>query len=182
MSDAHHPHHHEEHLDDEFEGEFVEEGPSRSQKKREVEALQKLGEALIDLDSSQLAQFELPAPLIDAISVARRIRQKHSAYKRQRQFIGKLMREVEPGPIEAALERMRSKGNEDAARLHLLERWRERLIAEGDTALTELIDEYPAIDPREVRQLIRNAQREAQMGKPPASARQLFRLLRESID
>lgn len=153
--------------------------PSKSQLKRDMLALQALGEALVALSDDQLAGLDLPDDLRDAVRDAKRISvSKHGAIRRQRQYVGRLMREVDPEPIRAQLERLEGHSRSHTAWLHRLERWRERLLS-GEDALTELLAEHPGADVPRMRALIRNAQREQALGKPPKSFRELFQVLRE---
>jgi ribosome-associated protein len=155
--------------------------PSKSQLKRDMLALQALGEALVALSDEQLAGLDLPDDLRDAVRDARRIGvSKHGAIRRQRQYVGRIMREVDPAPIRAQLDALAGHSRAHTAWLHGLERWRERLIA-GDQVLTELLAEHPGADIPRLRTLIRNAQREQLQGKPPKSFRELFQVLRELI-
>lgn len=154
--------------------------PSRSQLKREVEALQRLGEELVTLPGNQLAALPLPDKLRDAVEFARSIT-SHGALKRQRQYIGKLMRAVDPAPIRARLDEFRNTNRLAKARFQQTERWRDRLIAEGDTALTEFMDQCPAADAQQLRQLMRAAIGEVRSDQPSRHARALFRYL-QSLD
>lgn len=154
-------------------------GPSKSQRKRESLALQDLGEALVALPADRLARIEMPESLRTAVLEARRIR-AFGALKRQRQFIGKLMRTVDAAPIRAQMEAFEGNSRAEAAWLHRLERWRDRLIAE-DTALAELLAQHPDADAQHLRTLVRNARREASESKPPRAFREIFRTLRELI-
>lgn len=158
-------------------------GPSRSADKRAAEAAQALGEALMALKPELLRRFELPDPLRDAIEQGQRIT-AHGALRRQRQYIGRLMRDVEVAPIRARLLELRGEDAISRARLHRVERWRDRLIAEGDGALEALLDQQPAADRTRLRQLIREAQRERTRAAatPPHAQRALFRALRELFD
>jgi ribosome-associated protein len=158
----------------------VDHGPSKSQKKRESAALQKLGEELAGLDAEQLRKMEMPGELLGALLEAQEMRQ-HGARKRQFKFIGKLLRDLDPAGLQETLETLREKKADADLAFHRVERWRDRLIGEGDAALTELMQEYPEADARQLRQLIRNAQQEHLQNKPPKSSRQLFRLLRELL-
>lgn len=150
--------------------------PSRAQLKREVEALQRLGEELITLPDNQLAQLPLPDRLRDAVEFARRIT-SHGALKRQRQYIGKLMRDIDPAPIRARLDEFRNADRLAKARFQQTEHWRDRLIAEGDAALTDFLARHPAADRQQLRQLMRAASDEARLGQPPKAARALFRYI-----
>ena len=152
------------------------EGPSKSQQKRDMLALQDLGAELVELPEQQLAALDLPEKLRDAIELARRIT-SHGALKRQRQYIGKLLRSVDPAPLRAALEQFRSADRLSKARFQETERWRDRLIAEGDAALAEFLERRPAADRQHLRRLVREAAQETAQGKPPRSSRELFRYI-----
>lgn len=153
---------------------------SKSQLKRESHALQELGEELVELPAAKLAKIPLPEELAEAVALARRIKAR-GGRKRQLQYIGKVMRKIDAEPIQQALSALKTDAIRETARLHRLEQWRDRLLEEGDTALAELLDEYPAADRQHLRQLMRNAQREKKQNKPPKSARELFRYLRELV-
>ena len=150
---------------------------SRSHFKREAEAAQDLGERLITLRVEQLDQLDLSEKLYDSILLAQRLT-ANGAIRRQRQFIGKLMRTEIVEPIEAKLAEWDRGSKAETARLHRLERWRDRLIAD-DKALGEWFKEYADTDMQRMRSLIRNAHKEKELNKPPKSSRELFKLLRE---
>ena len=154
---------------------------SKSQLKREMNALQELGTAIVKLSAKDLAKIPLPDSLADAIHEARSIK-SHGALRRQMQFIGRLMRDVDPEPIQHALDAIRLCGQQSTARFHAMEQWRDRLINEGQSALDEFIGQYPRADRQQMRQLMLNATREAKQGKPPKSARNLFKLIRETLE
>lgn len=151
---------------------------SKSQRKREMTALQDMGAELVKLPRGRLEKLDLPEPLFNALLEAQRLT-SHGAIRRQMQYIGKLMRGVESEPIAEQLAAIRGESATAKAQFHALERWRERLI-EDDQALTAWLSEHPDADVQQLRQLIRNARREAAEGKPPKSSRALFRLLRDS--
>lgn len=154
---------------------------SKSQRKREMHALQKLGEALVSLSKEQFEKITLPDELHDAIVEARRINQR-GAHKRQLQYIGRLMRNVDPEPIQVQLDTIQGHSRQAAQNLHQIERWRDRLMKEGDPTLEELVTQHPEVDRQYLRQLIRNANKEVHDNKPPKSARALFRYLRDLIN
>jgi ribosome-associated protein len=149
---------------------------SKTRRKKEMHALQALGEALVDLTPAQLAGLELPEPLADAIAAARHIA-TFEGRRRQMQFIGRLMREVDPEPIAQRLALLRHGRRQDNALQHEVERWRERLLAE-DEALSQLKAAHPKLDTQPIHILVRNARREAARGLPPKASRALFRALR----
>jgi ribosome-associated protein len=151
--------------------------PSKSRRKSDALALQALGAQLVGLHRTQLDQLPLPETLRDAIDAARHIR-GHEGRRRQLQYIGKLMRNVDAAPIRARIDGWQSVAVEETARLHLLERWRERLLADP-AALSELADTCPGADMQQVRTLIRNVERERSQNRPPRSYRALFQLLRD---
>lgn len=150
---------------------------SKTQRKAAMHTLQALGEELIALNKEKLAQLALPELLLDAVKEAQRIN-SHGALARQKQYIGKLMREIDTDPIADQLARWKGVHNEENARFHQLEKLRERLLAD-DQALSAFISEHPQAEVQQLRNLIRNARKEAANNKPPKSSRELFKLLRE---
>lgn len=152
--------------------------PSKSQRKRDVKNLQSLGESLIGLSPAQLGEIDLPPPLLDAVLAARSIRQR-GALRRQRQYIGKLMRSVDPEPIRRALGRIQQRGRSAAAQLHRLEALRDALVEDGDTAIGLVTKQYPSADRQHLRQLARKAREEQLRNAPPHASRALFRYLRD---
>ncbi|HEC28205.1 MAG TPA: DUF615 domain-containing protein [Gammaproteobacteria bacterium] len=151
---------------------------SKSQKKRDALALQELGERLTELPEDALRKLPLPDPLLDAILAAKKI-QRHGGRKRQMQYIGKIMRSIDPEPVEQALKNGALKRKRDTSHFHQIEQWRDALIENPATTLDELISKYPDLDIQHVRQLVRNAQFEANKQKPARSSRALFQYLRE---
>ncbi len=150
---------------------------SKSQKKREATAAQELGKNLLSLSPDDLASIELPETLSHALSEARRIK-KNSALKRQLQFIGKLMRQIDIEPIREQYLKLTNHYQKDIKEFHQLEKWRDRLLTEGDKALEELINDMPGTDRQHLRQLMRQAAKEAKLNKPPKSAREIFKYLK----
>lgn len=150
---------------------------SKTRRKNEMNALQALGAELVKLSRERLEKMDLPERLRKEIQEAQRIT-AHGAIRRQMQFIGKLMREVDAEPIIEQLAAIKGESSAAKAEFHALERWRERLLTD-DAALTEWLAKHPAADSQQMRQLIRNARREADEHKPPKSSRLLFRLLRD---
>lgn len=152
-------------------------GPSKSQRKRESTALQDLGTELIGLSRDQLKKIEMPERLREALFEAQRIT-AHGAIRRQRQFIGKLMRDTDTAPIQAALDEIHGVSAAATARQHALERLRTRLLAD-ESVIGEIAQTYPGVDITQLRQLRRNALKEQQLAKPPRAFREIFRVLRE---
>jgi ribosome-associated protein len=152
---------------------------SKTKRKKEMHELQALGAALVELPETQLEEIEMTAELRDAVLEAKRIK-SHEAKRRQLQYIGRLMRDVDPAPIRAQLDAIEGSSAEAAARHRRLEALRERLIAD-DEALTEFIAAHPAADLQALRTLIRNTRKEQKEGRPPRAYRDLFRLLK-SLD
>jgi ribosome-associated protein len=162
-----------------------EEIPSKSERKRQMHELQDLGAQLVELSEQQLAAVPLPESLLAAVIEARRV-PRFEARRRQLQYIGKLMRFIDAGPIRAWLEANQNAAQADVDRLHLIEHWRERLLAEeavttASTVITELVAAHPRIDVQRVRLLVRNTQHERTAGKPPRSYRALFQVLRDAL-
>jgi len=152
---------------------------SKTRLKQQMHELQLLGELLVELPKDKLAQLDLPESLREAVLNARKIT-AHGGKRRQLQYIGKLMRTVDPEPIQARLDQWNGNHAEETALLHRLENWRQRLI-DDDTALAEFLTLHSGFDVQQLRTLIRNARKEAQQQKPPKSSRELFRTLREGI-
>ncbi|MCU9957406.1 ribosome-associated protein [Burkholderia sp. BKH01] len=149
--------------------------PSKSQLKREMHALQELGQALVDLPKDALKRMPMPEALADAVREARRITD-HEGKRRQLQYVGRVMRSLaddETAALRTALDAQRGVNKAATARLHWIERTREKLLA-SDDALTEFLRQHPDADIQEGRTLIRNARKEAQQGKPPRYFRELF--------
>lgn len=164
---------------DEETGEFL--GSSRSQQRREALEVLALGEKLVALTPAQLSRLPVPESLIPHIEEARRIT-AHIAHKRQLAFLAKQMRREEDETLEKirdALDANSETSRREVATMHRIERWRERLLAEGDEALTELLEEYPHADRQHLRALLRNAREEKLRNKPPRAFREIFQVLRE---
>ena len=157
--------------------EHDEEWISKSQRKRDCHALQDLGTELVKLPQGDLDKIPLDEELQQAIHAARRIKQ-HGALKRQLQFIGKLIRQRDAEALRQAYERVIHPYQEDIKHFHQLEKWRERLLTDGDAALEKLVEEQPDTDRQHVRQLIRSARSEQKQNKPPKAARELFQYLK----
>jgi ribosome-associated protein len=141
-----------------------------------MEALQSIGEQLVALKRDRLAKIAMPDALREAINDAQRFT-KHEARRRQLQYIGRLMRDVDPAPLQAALDEINGVSAAANARHHALERLRDRLL-DDEAVLGEIAQEHPAADLQILRQLRRNALKEQAAGKPPKAFRELFRVLR----
>ncbi len=157
--------------------------PSKSQLKRDMHALQALGEALIALPKDALKRMPMPEKLDDAVREARRITD-HEGRRRQVQYVGRVMRTLlddETAALRLALDTQRGVNKAETARLHWIERTRDKLLAD-DTALTDFIRQHPGVDPQEGRMLIRNTRRETLQGKPPRYYRELFQWIKHADD
>ncbi|MDQ0143967.1 ribosome biogenesis factor YjgA [Cupriavidus necator] len=156
---------------------------SKSQRKRDMTALQDLGAELEALAKDRLARVPMPEALADAIHQARRIN-SHEGKRRQMQYVGKIMRGLEDEEVEVirqALEGFKGTSKAETARMHLIERWRELLLAD-DAALTRFLGEHPGIDVQALRNTIRNARKEKELGKPPRYFRELFQAIKTALD
>lgn len=162
--------------DQEIEQELA---PSKSERKRQMHALQALGESLLELSDKQLQQIPLEeGQLLEAIHECRRIR-SNSARKRHLQLIGKLMRTIDPAPIEAALTVIHQPHKDSTAAFHRLEQLRDDVLASGPAGIEKIMGLWPEADRQQLRQLVLQHQREVSGDKPPAASRKLFRYLRE---
>ena len=155
------------------------ERPSKTRRKRAMHELQALGARLAGLRDDQLARFELPEPLRDALRETRSVRTREGR-RRQLQYVGRLMREVDPAPIRAALAALDGVSAAATAAHHRAERWRERLLAD-DAALVEFARECPSADLQALRSCLREARRERGMARPPRHYRALFHLVKTAL-
>lgn len=167
------------HTDDDFEHPDHPQRPSKSSLKREAEALQSLGEQLVALPPERLDTLGLPVELLEAVRLAQSITMHHGAYKRQRKYIGKLLREVDADAIRTRLAESTRQTAAAIQREHAVERWRARLLAGDDRDIDALLAEFPHAERPKLRQWVRDARKEREAGSPPRSTRLLFRYLRE---
>lgn len=151
---------------------------SKTQRKREAEALQKMGKDLITLTESDWQQMQLPGNLIEALQEARRIH-SNNAQKRHLQYIGKLMRDIDPEPVVHFFNARRAEQRRATQTHHHLEELRDTLIAGGEEAVKRFTRENPGASAKQLNHLVRQANREREAGHPPKSARALFRYLKE---
>nr|WP_198980236.1 ribosome biogenesis factor YjgA [Herbaspirillum sp. ASV7] len=162
----------------EFEQEY--DRPSKSQLKREMEALQKLGEALVAEPRDRVKRVPMPEDVREAILECQQIKD-HEGRRRQMQYVGKKMRSLEPDEIaiiQTTIDSWRGASKAETAAMHALERRREKLLAD-DQALTELLDRHPEVDVQHMRTLIRNARKEQAENKPPKAYREIFQILKQ---
>ncbi len=160
-------------------------GPSKSQLKRDALAVRDLGSELAALGDAERARVPLPDDIVSAIVELNRTT-RHGARKRQLGWLAKRLRQVDIEPIEAALESFRQRARANTQNLHLVERWRDQLLGlnaelKPQEALTAFLENYPQADRQLLRQLQRNALKEQSQGKPPRSARLLFKSVRDAI-
>jgi ribosome-associated protein len=166
---------------DEDTGDFL--SPSRSRRRRDALDVLALAQRLVALDAGTLAKLPIPEHLHPHIADTRRIT-SHIAHKRQLAFLAKQMRREDDAALDAIRDALDAGGEaarQDTALLHRAENWRDRLLDEGDAALTELLAGHPHTDRQRLRQLVRNAVDERAKNKPPHSYRELFRELRELL-
>lgn len=152
---------------------------SKSEIKRDAEALKQLGEKLVNLTKTNLEKIPLPENILDAIELAQRVQKE--ARRRQLQYIGKLLRQIDVEAIQDALDKIENKHNQQQALLHKLEQLRDDLIEKGDDLLSEIINDYPMADRQHLRNLIRVAQKEKIQNKPPKAYREIFQYLKNLI-
>ena len=162
----------------EFEQEY--ERPSKSEMKRQMTALQKLGEELVAAARDRVKRVPMPEDVRDAILECQSIT-NHEGRRRQMQFVGKKMRtldEEEVALIQKTIDSWKGSSKAETAAMHALERKREKLLS-NDNALTELLAENPELDVQHLRTLIRNARKEQAENKPPKAYREIFQILKE---
>ena len=165
--------------EDEFEDEEEYDRPSKSQIKRELQALQDLGKEMTKLGAETLNKIPLPEDVREAIDEYAKMR-SFGAQRRQLQLIGKRMNGLDPVKVRAAIDMATGESKAAVAAHHRAERLRDKLIAE-DAFLTDFIKEFPDVNVQSVRQIIRAARKEAQLNKPPKSARELYRLIHQLV-
>lgn len=150
---------------------------SKTKLKAEADAQQALGVRLCELPKDKLAKLDLPEALLAAVIESKKIT-ANGAIRRHKQYLGRLMRDIDTSPIEEQLAKWDGKHTAENAYFHGLERWRDRMIADSNV-LSEFMTQYPNTESQRLRTLIRNAQKEQEANKPPKSSREIFKLLRE---
>jgi len=168
----------EEYEYDDEEVEYYAIRPNKTQIKKDMAVLFALSEEMSELPAGQLKTLELPEIINKAVVEVSGMPHK-GARKRLLKFIAGQLNKIDIEPILEKLSRIKNKSAHAVREHHIVERWRDRLIAEGNDALTELLDEQPHADRQLLRQLLRNAQKETEAGKPPKSSRLLYRQLKE---
>ncbi len=148
---------------------------SKTRRKRQMHELQAIGVALSRLPAHELARLELPAALREAVDACRTMT-KHEAIRRQLQYIGRIMRELDAGPIAAQLEAMHAPTHRQTALFHRAERWREEFLADPDS-VDRFALEHPGCDPRRLRELAASAREERSAERPPKRYRELFQVI-----
>ncbi|WP_109077862.1 ribosome biogenesis factor YjgA [Aggregatibacter kilianii] len=152
---------------------------SKSEIKRDADALKKLGEKLVELTKAKLDKIPLEESLLEAVNLAQRLQKE--ARRRQLQYIGKLLRGMDVEPIQDALDKLENKHLQQQAMLHKLELLRDELVANGDNALTHFLTDYPHADRQHLRNLIRAANKEKEQNKPAKAYREIFQYLKEIV-
>jgi ribosome-associated protein len=165
-------------FDHEYYDEDTEQGPSKSQRKRELQQLLQLTEKALSLSDEKLAKTGIDENALDALREARKMKAS-GARNRQLKYISKLIRSEDVSIIEKYLDEAEQSHINEKHFFHQLEKWRDRLVEEGDAALAEFLAEYPATDRQQLRTLIRTAQKEQQQEKPPTASRKIFKYLRQ---
>lgn len=158
--------------------EITEEEISKSQIKRDAEALKVIGRKLVELNHKQLAKIPGSESLFHAISVAHKIAGKHEALRRQIQYIGKVLRTEDFESIKAALDKLNNKHQQLTHATQKLELLRDELIVQGDPKINELLTDFPQLERQKLRQLVRQANKEKKQEKPAKAAKELFAYLK----
>ncbi len=156
------------------------ERPSKTELKRQMHALQTLGEQLVELSPDQFARLDLPDELREAVEFAHRVK-GHEARRRHMQYLGKLMRHADADAIRVALARVTGESRAAVSLMHRAETWRDRLL-DDDDALTAFIAEHRDAETQWLRSTIRSARRERELQQPPKHARELYRRLYQHLE
>lgn len=154
--------------------------PSKTKRKHAMQALQDLGVELVALDPRRLAALDLPDALVEAIRSARTIT-RHEARRRQLQYIGRLMRDIDAEPLRATLAGWAQGPQRERALFALFERWRDRILHEQD-GVQAFVDAYPGASRNDLVRLVAEARDERARGAPPRKSRALFRELKRVIE
>ena len=152
---------------------------SKSQRKRDMTALQKLGAALVELSPEQLARIDMPESLRDAVMECRRF-SKHEAVRRQMQYIGRIMRDIDAAPIADQLAQMQAPSRAQTAVFHRAEQWRTDILADAE-AVARFVKEYPEADEHRLRSLAASTHQERASGKAPKHFRELFHAINKIL-
>ena len=151
---------------------------SKSQRKRECDDVLELGEKMITMNKEELDQITMDSELRQAIDDAQRIK-SHSALKRQRHYIAKVMRGIDDQTLSSQVERVLHKHDIYNAEFKRMEKWRDSIIDNGDKGINDFLEQYPQADRHHLRQLVRNEAKEKKNNKPPVAYRQIFKYIRE---
>jgi ribosome-associated protein len=152
--------------------------PSKTARKKEMLALQKMGETLLEFSNAELEKMALDPALHEALMTARRIKSREGL-RRQMQYVGKLMRKVDVEPIENAIAEKERGRKELARRFHELEELRDQLVEQGVAGMEAAVTRFPELDRQHLRNLLMQVAKEQKANKPPAASRKLFKYLRE---
>lgn len=154
---------------------------SKTQRKHECDVMQELGEKMITLNKEELSKINMDDELRRAIEEAQRMK-SNGALKRQKQYIAKVIRNLDDDTLEPQLNRILHKHDIHNAEFKRMEKWRDTILENGDQGINSFIEEYPVADRHHLRQLVRNAKKEKLNNKPPAAYRQIFKYIREISD
>ncbi len=154
--------------------------PSKTERKKQMHALQSLGVQLVGLSHDQFARIDLPEELREAVTFAHQVT-GHEARRRHMQYLGKLMRRADADAIRAALERVTGESRTAVSLMHQAETWRERLL-DDDEALTVFVAQHPDAETQWLRTSIRAARRERELQQAPKHARELYRRLHRHLE
>lgn len=160
------------------------ERPNKTALKREALVIFQLTQALVDLSEAQLQELQLDNTTLEAIVLAKQIKNKHVAFKRQLQYISKLLRQQDVDRLQTFIGNKAHQRTLEKGQHHELEYWRDRLIQEGDDALNQLLElhaDNASLDRQHLRQLIRQAHKQEELNQPPAAKRALFQYLRDTL-
>lgn len=165
-------------VQDNNEPEFV----SKTQLKQEAKELVDLGKKLIELTPAKLKEFDLDDELLEAITLAQKINRKKDGYRRQLSFIGKLLRQRDNTPeIAHQMTMLNVSQRQVVQAFHALENTRDDIVARGDDAINEVLTAHPQLDRQHLRQLARQAKKQAEQNKPPKASREIFQYLKVHI-
>ena len=152
---------------------------SKTRRKREMSELQDVGAALVKLSAEQLARLDIPEELREAVLACKRIT-KHEAARRQRQYIGKLMRNIDAAPIVEQLASLEAPSRKQTALFHVAEKWRDEILR-NDDAIARFAAEFAAANVPRLKALAGAAREEKSAGRAPKHVRELFHAINNTV-
>jgi ribosome-associated protein len=152
---------------------------SKTELKKDSKKIQQFGRKISELTINNIEAFKFPLNIYEAVIGLKNLK-SNSAKKRQVQYLGKLLREIDLTDAFLVMKQLKVSSQKEIQRNHIIEGWRDKLLS-NNNSITEFVDEYPKIDRQSLRQTISNAQKEKKEDKWPKYSRQLFKLIKDIV-